>query len=265
MYTSNEKLKELQFNSGFEAVEHLKRLSFIVNELDQHFKLNKDKKVLEIGCGNGRVCKAIASQGYKVKGVDIDNSSIELAKSTNDFPNLEFEAIPAEKLDTRESFDAIVCTEVLEHLAEPEVVLEFAKNRLNPNGVLITTVPNGKGPREVLMTQPMQYLEKKNLGKALQKVKNSMGYGYGTPQSSNPNLEHIQFFSKKEIILMHKKHGFKLKTFKKSDSIRNVFPYSLLTKKIRPLEKLDCKIADFLPTPLVSGFYMSYTIELSSN
>jgi 2-polyprenyl-3-methyl-5-hydroxy-6-metoxy-1,4-benzoquinol methylase len=258
MFTQEETLQKLQKASGFEVIEDLKRLSFIVSELHAHFEEDRNKSILEVGCGNGRISKGIASQGYQVKGVDIDEDSIELAESTNRFTNLKFEAVPAEKLPYNESFDAIVCSEVLEHLTEPELVLDFAKERLKKNGILITTVPNGKGPREVLMTRPMQYLQKNNFGQALQKVKRSMGYGHGTAQSSNPDLEHIQFFSKKDIVELHERFGFQLKSFKKSDSIRNVFPYSLLTRRIKPLEKLDCQIANVLPTPLVSGFYMSY-------
>lgn len=251
--------EELKAASGFDVIEDLKRLSFIVNELEQHFGGNKDKKVLEIGCGNGRISKGIASQGYQMKGVDIDESSIELAKASNRFDNLDFEAIPAEELAIDQHFDAIVCSEVLEHLVDPTVVLKFVKERLKPDGIMVTTVPNGKGPREVLMTQPMQYLEKKNFGETLLKVKQSMGYGHGTAQSSNPDLSHIQFFSKQEIVGLHKNFGLHLKNFRKSDSMRNVFPYSLFTRRIKALEKLDCQIADFLPVPLVSGFYMSFT------
>lgn len=250
------KLKEV---TGFETAEELKRLQFIVDEINGHLNFDTSKKVLEIGCGNGNVAMGIASMGYHTLGVDIDESSIETAKRNNTFKNLEFRAEPAENLTEAERFDAIVCTEVLEHLDDPSVVLTYALSNLKEDGIFISTVPNGRGPREVLMTKPMQYMEKNNLGGGLLKVKRAFGFGHGTVQSSNPNLEHVQFFSKKRIVALHEKNGFKLKRFQKSDSFSDIFPYSILARRSMMLQELDCSTADVLPPAFSSGFYMSYT------
>lgn len=245
---------------NFRSIEELKRLEFIVGEVNNYLNFDSSKKVLEIGCGNGNVCRGIASIGYQVLGVDIDKESIDCAKALNTMSNLEFRAEPAENLSEGDKFDAIVCTEVLEHLIDPSVVLEYAIKYLKKGGVFISTVPNGYGPREVLMTKPQQFIEKKELGDRLLKVKHSFGFGHGTAQSSNPNLEHIQFFSKSKIIQIHEDRGFKLKKFRHADSLANIFPYSILTRRLKILQELDCSMADLLPSAFTSGFYMSFTL-----
>ena len=253
--------KKLTEAAVFDRVEELKRLRFIIDEINDHLNFDKSRKVLEIGCGNGNVSMGIASMGYQTLGVDIDEESIEIASSKNKFPNLQFRAEPAENLSEGDKFDAIVCTEVLEHLVEPAVVLDYALKYLKKDGIFISTVPNGFGPREVLMTKPMQYLEKKDMGERLLKFKRLFGFGHGTVQSSNPDLHHIQFFSKKNIVELHRKKGFRLKKFKKADSFANVFPYSVLARRSRKLQEIDCAAADILPVAFTSGFYMSFTLK----
>jgi len=41
----------------------------------------KGKKILDLGCGNGKVCRWLAKKGANVTGIDIVNEQIELAKS----------------------------------------------------------------------------------------------------------------------------------------------------------------------------------------
>ncbi len=250
--------KKLQNITGFTSTEELKRLNFILEELNAVLKNNPTKKVLEIGCGNGNVSYGIASMGYQTLGIDIDAKSIEKASQNSPFDNLRFKAIAAEEMKDEGMFDAIVCTEVLEHLQDPTVVIKYAFDHLKDEGVFVSTVPNGYGPRELLMTQPMQYLEKKNLGGYLYKVKKVFGFGDGTVQSSNPDLEHVQFFTKSKIVSLHTKHGFEMKRFSKGECFNNVFPISIFNRRIKALEKLDCRMANILPAPFSSIFYMTY-------
>lgn len=253
-----QQFQQLSALTLYHTEEDKKRLKFIIDQIAAHSK-NTDKRVLEIGCGNGNMSKAIAYMGYQVLGIDIDDSSIKWANEHNDLPNLEFRVQPAEELTQENFFDIIVCTEVLEHLHDPSIVLKYVSGNLKDDGIFISTVPNGRGPREVLMTKPMQNLQKNNKGEALKKVKKVFGFGNGTVQSSNPDLEHIQFFNKSEIIKLHEQHGLSLLNFNHADFIRNVFPYSILTRRSNALQKIDCKIADRLPSACTSGFYMAYT------
>jgi hypothetical protein len=74
-------------------------------------------------------------------------------------------------------------------------------------------------------------------------------------QSAADNLDHIQFFSKKDLEQLSKQHGFKITGFGKANFIEDVFPFSLFAKRLVFLQKIDCKIADILPYQFTGGFF----------
>ena len=248
--------KDYRNYTEYKEIEDLKRLDFIVDSIRSHDK--PIRKILEVGCGNGNICLALASLGYSVVGMDIDEESIHNAKLKNKFDNLNFEVRDAKNVPTENDFDVVICSETLEHLDFPEEMVQKCSQILDLGGLLISTVPNGFGPRESLITKPVQYLKKTALRNVLIKFKQSLGYEQGTVQSSNFHLEHVQFFSKKEIFSIHEKTNFELRTFRKADMFERVFPYSLFTKKIIALQKLDCWLADYMPYIFTSGFYMAW-------
>jgi 2-polyprenyl-3-methyl-5-hydroxy-6-metoxy-1,4-benzoquinol methylase len=71
--------------------------------------------------------------------------------------------VSAEQLIAEEKkYDAIICSEVLEHLNKPGDLLNTISQSLTNTGVLIVTVPNGMGPRELFVTKPVIWLQKKD-------------------------------------------------------------------------------------------------------
>jgi 2-polyprenyl-3-methyl-5-hydroxy-6-metoxy-1,4-benzoquinol methylase len=240
----------------YKDVEDFKRLDFIVDSIRN---LNrKNVKILDIGCGNGNISLALGSQGFNVTGVDIDNTSIENARKLNTFANVKFELLDANAFAMKEEFDAIVCSEVLEHLDKPEELVTSIFSILKKDGILVATVPNGWGPREVLITKPMQWLHKNKMDRLMLKFKKLLGYSNNTLQSSNPDLTHVQFFSAGKFKHILESAGFKKLKWDNADFIERVFPYSFLTRRIRGLQTFDCAIADYIPKQLSSGFYTAW-------
>jgi 2-polyprenyl-3-methyl-5-hydroxy-6-metoxy-1,4-benzoquinol methylase len=242
--------------TNYKDVEDFKRLDFIVDSIKS---LNKpDAKILDIGCGNGNISLALGSLGFNVTGVDIDPSSIEKARRLNKFPNVKFDVLDANAFDVTDEFDAIVCSEVLEHLEDPSDLVQSIFQILKKEGVLVATVPNGWGPREVFITKPMQWLHKNKIDGAMLKFKKILGYSNHTQQSSNPDLTHVQFFSAGKFRSILEDSGFKQIKWNNADFIERVFPYSLLTRRVYKLQKIDCAVADFIPKQLSSGFYTAW-------
>jgi 2-polyprenyl-3-methyl-5-hydroxy-6-metoxy-1,4-benzoquinol methylase len=241
----------------YKDAEDLKRLDFIVNAISSHVK--PGAKILDVGCGNGNISLALGSLGFDVLGVDIDPTSIEKARKSNTFSNVRFDLLDANAFDMKDQFDAVVCSEVLEHLIDPSELVQSIYSILKKDGVFVATVPNGWGPREVLITKPMQWLHEKKLDRSILKVKKILGYSNHTLQSSNPDLTHVQFFKAGIFKKMMEKNGFKPLKWQNADFVERVFPYSWFTRRIYSLQKLDCAVADILPKQLSSGFYTSWT------
>ncbi len=242
---------------AYDKAVDLKRLHFIASNLSAHPPA-ADTQVLDVGCGNGHISLFLGSLGYDVLGIDVSEKVIDKARVLNTQANVRFEVVSAETLSTLHThYSIIICSEVLEHLSTPEDTLHAIARLLKKDGVLFVTVPNGKGPREVLVTQPMQKLHR-HPGMMLRIVtwaKKMMGYSGKTVQSDADDLEHVQFFSKPDLLSLASRTGFSVSKFEHADCISDVFPFSFFFKKSKMLQKIDCKMADRLPSGLTSGFH----------
>ena len=239
----------------FERIADIKRLDFITEVLRSNLPANAE--VLDVGCGNGVISRSLGEKGFHVQGVDVSPKAIEKARSLNKFSHVKFDVLSAEQLVANgQKYHAVVCSEVLEHLNDPGKLLSTLHDILDENGVLIVTVPNGKGPREVLVTKPVISLQKKNnwTWKLVQKIKRMFGYKGTTVQSDADNLTHIQFFTKSSLENLAKQTHFNIIRFGKTNFIDDVFPFSFLTKKIKLLQKWDSALADKLPYSFTGGF-----------
>ncbi|SEH05398.1 class I SAM-dependent methyltransferase [Candidatus Venteria ishoeyi] len=133
----------------FERIADIKRLNFIIKTLQQY--LPQGAEVLDVGCGNGVISRSLGANGFNVKGIDISEKTIAKAKSLNTFSNVSFEVCSAEQLvASGKKYHAVICSEVLEHLNEPDKLLQTLHETIHDSGVLIVTVPNGNGPGSFL-------------------------------------------------------------------------------------------------------------------
>jgi 2-polyprenyl-3-methyl-5-hydroxy-6-metoxy-1,4-benzoquinol methylase len=249
----------------FERIADIKRLTFIIDVLKE--KLPPQAEVLDVGCGNGVISRGLGEVGFRVKGIDISEKTIEKAKALNKFPNVVFEVCSAEQLvANNQRYHAIICSEVLEHLENPGKLLAVLHEVLHPEGVLIVTVPNGKGPRELFVTRPVINMQKKNnwTWRALQKVKGVLGYKGTTVQSDADDLTHIQFFTKTTLQQLADGNGFSIQRFGKTNFIEDVFPFSFFAKRIKILQKWDCAVAEILPYQFTGGFVTVWKKKSSS-
>ncbi len=94
----------------------------------------QEKKVLDVGCGNKPYRDLFATQEYI--GIDIAGGGHkDEAKQVDAY--FDGKSIPF----TNGQFDVVICTQVLEHSTEPEILLKEMYRVLAPQGVLYITVP----------------------------------------------------------------------------------------------------------------------------
>lgn len=98
--------------------------------------------VLEIGCAGGRVARLLKDKGCRVVGVEVDPDLAAIAKGVCDeviVGDIEDSAAMAR---VAEGFQAVVCTDVLEHLRDPARVLRLLRAKLAPGGRVYASIPN---------------------------------------------------------------------------------------------------------------------------
>jgi len=110
-------------------------------------------RVLDAGCGNGSLARFLLAAGYDVTGVDLSPDGIAIARAT--YPGSRFEVLPADEhvLDGLgcEPFDAVVSTEVIEHLFEPQQLATGAYRALRPGGRFVCSTPYNGWLKNVLL------------------------------------------------------------------------------------------------------------------
>lgn len=252
-------MKNYYAYTSYTDQEDKKRLDFIVNTLRKHCP--PGGKVLDVGCGNGNISLAVGSLGYQVTGLDISEESVDSASKRNTLQNVQFVCGDAESLADLAEYDAVICSEVLEHLDHPELLVRQLSTSLETGKLLIITVPNGYGPRELLVTRMVIALEKKGAGKLVALVKKMLGYKGYTVQSSNPDLTHVQFFTRESLSSLISRFRYRNIEFRNGNFIEKVFPVSIIARRSEWLQKIDCRIADYLPSFMSSGFYTAWVKE----
>lgn len=99
----------LQTYSDFRAVEVYSYKKHLFPEEEEIFNkyFEKDKSVLDLGCGTGRIAYWLHEKGLHVKGIDISKAMIEGAKKIS--PEIDFEVGDARKLEIpKESLDYVI-------------------------------------------------------------------------------------------------------------------------------------------------------------
>ncbi|MBM4430282.1 MAG: class I SAM-dependent methyltransferase [Chloroflexi bacterium] len=140
--------------------------------------------ILDAGCGNGEFGVFLAQLGYWVSGVDISESAVVRARSICPAGHFEVASLEHELPFADGTFQAIWCTEVLEHLFGVHATLAHLNRVLASGGLLIITVP--------------YHGLIKNLAIALS----------GFERHYNPYLSHIRFYTRKSLCMCLRHAGF---------------------------------------------------------
>lgn len=111
----------------------------------------KYEKLLDIGCGKGFTGKSILDFCENYYGIDISSSAIEIAKERIKKGNFKVGSALNLPYDD-EFFDAIVCSEVLEHIPKYEDAINEISKVIKKNGDIIITCPNKFNPDMMLKT-----------------------------------------------------------------------------------------------------------------
>lgn len=227
-----------------DAYGHAKRQIYVDDIITRH----RPRSVLDFGCGTGSQLTrplAVANPDVEFVGVDSDEVSLNFARKQPALDNLHYcrmEDMAAERL-----FDMVIASEVIEHVDRPDEFLAMLYQRLQPEGRLVLTVPNGYGPFET-----MSFIEHVftliGVLPALRMVKHAI---FGKPRRDDSTAltlavsPHLNFFSLPEMQKLFCNAGFEVVDLRP----RTLFCGFIIEWAIRgPLIAWNASIADRLPT-----------------
>jgi 2-polyprenyl-3-methyl-5-hydroxy-6-metoxy-1,4-benzoquinol methylase len=149
-------------------------------------KLNKNMKLLEVGCSAGMFLFHVRNYVKEVIGIDYDSESAKFASEkcecktyTTDIEETDLE---------KNNFDAICFFQVLEHVKDPNNFIKKLKEYLKPDGIIFIEVPN---------------------------LYDSLAYAYDLPNHKKfyYHSAHLWYFTKKSLKLLLEKAGFEGNVF----------------------------------------------------
>ncbi len=100
-----------------------------------------DRRILDVGCGGGILSEAMALKGATVVGLDVEEDAIAAAIAHAQNKNTSYVCQPIEQYDAA-LFDIITCMEMLEHVADPLLVIEHCARLLTPGGYVFFSTLN---------------------------------------------------------------------------------------------------------------------------
>jgi 2-polyprenyl-6-hydroxyphenyl methylase/3-demethylubiquinone-9 3-methyltransferase len=126
------------------------RLEFIRDEATRHFGREagglrplSGLRILDVGCGGGLIAEPLCRLGAHVTAIDPGARNIEIARSHAEPQGLaiDYRVATVEELEG-ESFDAVVCLEVVEHVPDVGAFVASCARHVRPGGLLILSTIN---------------------------------------------------------------------------------------------------------------------------
>jgi 2-polyprenyl-3-methyl-5-hydroxy-6-metoxy-1,4-benzoquinol methylase len=131
---------------GWRSAERAQHTRYNTPKILELLRTLKVKRLLDLGSGNGSLCRDLSRLGFETVGVEYDSKGVEIARQH--FLGITFykqgvQDDPLEVLakENGKKFDAVISSEVIEHLYSPHLLPLYAKAVLREGGFLIVTTP----------------------------------------------------------------------------------------------------------------------------
>lgn len=126
-------------NNIFQKTWHTRKLHVVMSNIPDY-----PSSILDVGCASGWFLSRIKKKFPKAKcvGIDLYRDAIQFGKKK--YPKITFKVADAHKIPYKsKTFDLVICTEVLEHIKDPEAALKEIKRILKKNGSAIIELDSG--------------------------------------------------------------------------------------------------------------------------
>jgi len=137
-------------NSEFKPLHEINPLR--ANWIDNLAPL-AEKTVLDVGCGGGILCEALAQRGATVTGIDMGDAPLAVANlhKLESGVSVDYQKSTAEDfaIDHQQAFDTVTCLEMLEHVPDPSSVIKACAEMVKPGGSLFFSTIN-RNPKSFL-------------------------------------------------------------------------------------------------------------------
>jgi len=137
-------------NSEFKPLHDINPLR--AGWIDEHAGV-MGKSVVDVGCGGGLLCEALAHRGASVTGIDMGEAPLAVARLHQLESGVEVDYLqsPAESLAAERpgAFSVVTCLEMLEHVPDPSAVIQACADLCESGGDVFFSTIN-RNPKSFL-------------------------------------------------------------------------------------------------------------------
>ena len=157
---------------------------YVYTEMKKYINFEKNSKLIDIGCGTGLKLNLFndSSKNLEIFGIDTEES-INFCREYLNFGNWIIDDLsnPNESLyrEHKNSFDYIICSDVIEHLEDPDRLLDLIHYLSHEKTIIVLSTPDR-----------ISFRGKKN--------------------NQSPNKEHIREWSNQELQLYLRNQNFNI-------------------------------------------------------
>jgi SAM-dependent methyltransferase len=209
--------------------------------------------ILEVACGVGGITLPLARLGARVRGLDIDAHDVATLNARAREMRLDnLTAVVEDAFTFRHDarYDVIVASEVMEHVLDPDALLDNMVRHMEPGGLLIVTTPNGYGPWEL-----SNYVRPRHVMRRWNWMRRAIGK---PPYAAGTGPDHCQHYTRGRLLAMFHRHGLDVHRFMNSDFILTI---SKSMRQHRGLGSFDADFANLVPHWMASGWYVALRLR----
>lgn len=229
----------------FQQIEYIKVNSIIIKEV---YSRNHGR-ILDCGSGSGHLIHGLSAISAGCTALDIEpRRLVETRKKNPDIAGVAGDAdcgLPFKSA----TFDAVIASELLEHLNEPQNFFFDVARILKPGGVLILTTPNSENLSfKFLRRMPKGMAMRLAARAGVDMILHPELAGSGGVDRQNPHLHKVEGYKRRELAALGRQHGFMTVSIKGfglpvPDKAYSRLPRSLIRFVVHRLE-------DHVPYPL---------------
>lgn len=98
-------------------------------------------KLLDVGCGSGRIMHLAKNLGWDATGLEIDPDAVAAARLTGlNVVEGDYRALAS----FENKYDLVICSHVIEHVDQPQMLLDLLTSSVAEGGVLAIAFPNAE-------------------------------------------------------------------------------------------------------------------------
>lgn len=120
------------------------------------------KKILDVGCGGGILAESMAREGANVTGLDMGAEPLQVARlhALENGIDIDYiqETVEQHARDCAGQYDIVTCMEMLEHVPNPQSVVEACAQLVKPGGHVFFSTINRNGKAWLMAVVGAEYV-----------------------------------------------------------------------------------------------------------